>query len=237
MLNSWKQWGFVGLLLLWVFAPTAHAQFAVVDVGAITQMVKEIATLEKQLSTAESQLAQANNDFAAKTGNRGMQNLLSGSQRNYLPSSWDQLQSTTQGSAGGFGALTSSFQSVLSGNAVMSSQQAAALSPTQQTLLMSARRTAALAQVLSRTALANSSQRFTALQQLISAIPTAKDQKGILDLHARIAAEQGMLQNEHSKLEVISQVIQAEDRALQQKVREQSVTDVGSFRKLPAMGL
>src|ERR1700730_3802635 len=118
MFNRRSSLGILGLCCLWAVAPVAHAQFAVVDVGAITQLVKQIATLEKQLSTAQSQLAQANNDFAAKTGGRGMENLLSGTQRNYLPSSWDQLQSTAQGASSGFGTLSASIQSLIGSNAV-----------------------------------------------------------------------------------------------------------------------
>ena len=56
-------------------------------------------------------------------------------------------------------------------------------------------------QVTSRQALQVSSERFASLQQLIDAIPTATDPKAILDLQARIAAEQAMLQNEQTKLD------------------------------------
>src|SRR5205823_13124005 len=50
----------------------ALAQFAVIDVAAITQLVQQVSTLEQQLATAESQLSQARNEYSAITGNRGM---------------------------------------------------------------------------------------------------------------------------------------------------------------------
>ena len=96
---------------------------------------------------------------------------------------------------------------------------------------------AALLQATSRAALANSSDRFASLQQLIGAIGSATDQKGALDLSARIAAEQGMLQNESTKLQVLYQIAQSEEWARAQRVREQALTDQGSLRQLPAMGL
>src|SRR6185437_15985979 len=109
--KRWMLWiGFLGFA-----APAAHAQFAVIDVGAIAQMVQEIATLEQQLQTAQALLAQANSEFAAQTGTRGMQNLLNGVPRNYLPASWDQLQGVMQGAPGGYGALSSSVQGLLTG--------------------------------------------------------------------------------------------------------------------------
>src|SRR5271154_5062754 len=71
--------------------PVSQAQFAVIDVGAIMQLVKQVTTLEQQLQTAQSTLANAQQQFQAMVGNRGMQNLLFGVNRNYLPSNWTQL--------------------------------------------------------------------------------------------------------------------------------------------------
>jgi type IV secretion system protein VirB5 len=237
MFNRRNRLGFVGAMMLLACAPAAHAQWAVVDVGAITQLIQQVETMQQQLSTAQSQLSQARTEFSAITGGRGMERLLSGTQRNYLPSTWNELQSVLQGSAASYGALSASVQSLMTANAVLSPQEAAALSATQRAQLDAARRSAALAQATSRDALANSSQRFAALQQLIDTIPGASDQKAILDLQARIAAEHGMLQNEHSKLDILSQVAQADERSRQQQLREQAIADIGSFRRLPPMGL
>ena len=55
------------------------------------------------------------------------------------------------------------------------------LTAAQQSQLLAARQSPALLQALSRTAIANSSDRFSSLQQLISAIGTAADQKAALD--------------------------------------------------------
>ena len=55
------------------------------------------------------------------------------------------------------------------------------------------------------------SSRFASIQELIDAIARALDQKGILELAARINAEQGMLQNEQTKLNVLSEAVQVEE--------------------------
>ena len=86
-------------------------------------------------------------------------------------------------------------------------------------------------------ALANSSDRFTSLQQLISAIGSATDEKASLDLTARITAEQAMEQNEQTKLQVLYQVAQAQEWSRAQQVRERAIADQGSLRSLPPMGL
>ena len=229
----------MGLCALTVLccAPAAHAQFAVIDIGAIVQLVQEVSTMEQQVETAKQQLSQARTELDSMTGGRGMQTLLSGTTRNYLPSNWAQLQGVVAGAAGTFNALSVSVQSLVTANSVLTAAQLAALSPAERAQVQAARNSAALLQATAQQALANTSARFASIQQLIDAIPSASDQKGILDLQARIAAEEGMLQNEHTKLDVLYQAAQAQEWARQQQIREQAVTDVGSFRNLAPLGL
>jgi type IV secretion system protein VirB5 len=215
----------------------AAAQFAVIDVASLTQLIQEYETLQQELSTAQSQLAQAQAQYAAITGNRGMQLLLSCTNRNYLPTGWTQLSQVMNGSAGGFPALSSEVRTLVTTNAILTPAQVAALSPTQQAQLTAARQSPAMLQAVSRPALANSSDRFASLQQLIDAIGGAGDEKASLDLTARITAEQGMLQNEQTKLEALYRVAESEERTRVQRLREQAIADQGSLRRLPAMGL
>jgi len=215
----------------------AQAQFAVIDVASVTQLVNEVRQLEQQVATARSQLLQAQSEYAAITGNRGMQNLLSGTLRNYLPTDWTQLSQVMSGSSASFPALASSVSSLVSSNAILTASQVASLSPSQQALLAAARQNPALLAAMSQTALANSSGRFAELQSLISAIGTASDQKASLDLTARVTAEQAMLQNEATKIQILYQVAQSQEWARVQRVREQALADQGSMRTLSPMGL
>ncbi len=226
----------VGLLALGGTRP-AHAQFAVIDVASLAQLVQEVQTLEQQVQTAEAQLGQARSEYAAITGGRGMQNLLSGVTRNYLPSNWSQLSQVMSGSSGSYPALAASMTSLVNANAVLTPAQVATLSPTEQAQLTLARQNPALLQATASAALANSSGRFASLQQLISAIGGAADQKASLDLTARITAEQGMLQNEQTKLQMLYHVAQAQEWTRAQQVRERAIADQGSLRSLPPMGL
>ena len=215
----------------------AQAQFAVIDVASVTQLVNEVRQLEQQVATARSQLLQAQTEYAAITGNRGMQNLLSGTLRNYLPTDWTQLSQVMSGSSASFPALASSVSSLVSSNAILTASQVASLSPSQQALLGAARQNPALLAAMSQTALANSSSRFAELQSLISAIGAASDQKASLDLTARVTAEQAMLQNEATKIQILYQVAQSQEWARVQRVREQALADQGSMRTLSPMGL
>jgi type IV secretion system protein VirB5 len=209
------------------FAPQAKAQFAVIDVASIAQLIQEVQQMQQALQVAQNQLSQAQQAYQSMTGLRGMQNLLSNVNRNYLPSTWSQLPS----------ALASPLQAQISANAVLTPAQVAALSPAEQQQLNAARTNAALLQVAAQQAYSTTSGRFASVQTLINAIATATDQKGILELQARISAEQGMLQNDSSKLSVLYQAAQAQEWANRQTASEQVVAGVGNLRTLPALQL
>jgi type IV secretion system protein VirB5 len=208
--------------------PTAHAQWAVVDAPAIVQLIQEVQTTAQQLATAKNQLLQAEQALQTMTGDRGMEQLLSGINRNYLPSNWTQVSGVLQGT-GGFSALSTDVQSVLNTNAVLSPQRMATLPAGGQQLIQSERQWSAMQQALSHQALSSASNRFASIQSLIAAISSAADQKGILDLQARISAELGMLQNEQLKVQILNQSAQGQQAALRQQAREQVIDGHGSF--------
>jgi len=238
MSRSHKSWiALIAALVTISAAPAAYAQWAVVDVRAIAQLRQQIVTMSQQLSTARSQLTQAQQTFESLNGGRGMEQLLAGTVRNYLPASWAELESAIRQGVGSYQALASDVQAAIQGNAVLQGPQLALLSPAEREHLDAARRSAAMLQITARQALSVTSDRFDAIQQLIDAIARAQDPKAILDLQARISAEQGMLANEQTKLQVLYQAAQAEEWARVQRAREQGIADIGSLRTLPAMGL
>jgi len=222
---------FAALLLaaLLLAGPRAQAQFAVIDIASVTQLIQQAQTLTQQLQAARAQLGQAQALYQSMSGPRGMEQLLAGITRNYLPTDWSQLSAARQGGGAAYSALAADVNNAVTANAVLSSQQLAALPAGAQSQIGAARGSVALLQALSQEALANSSNRFASIQQLINAIPTATDQKGILDLQARIGAEQGMLQNEQTKLQVLYQAAQSQAAALRQQEREQIIAGHGRF--------
>jgi type IV secretion system protein VirB5 len=217
------------ILLLVGAAPRAQAQWAVIDVGAIAQLMQQVETLNQALTTARGQLTQAQQEFQAITGSRGMQNLLSGTVRNYLPGNIADLTSALSQVNTGFSSLSSAVQVAAQSNAVLTPQQLRALPADQQARISAWRSTVAMLQAITSSALANSSNRFAAIEQLISAIGTATDQKAALDLQARIGAESGMLQNEQTKLQSLYQVAQAQQWVNAQQDREAVIAGHGQF--------
>lgn len=224
------------LALLGVVSP-AQAQWAVVDVGAIAQLIEQVATLREQLETARNQLDQARQQYESTTGRRGMEQLLAGTVRNYLPPDWQALERALNGLEGNYSALTAQLASMVEANAVLTPDQLTRLSNQERAQLDAARKSAALLQVTSRRALEASSERFASLQQLINAIPAAEDPKAVQDLQARISAEQAMLLNEHTKLMVLYHAAQAEELARRQRASELAIASIGSLRRSAPIGL
>jgi len=216
-------------LALMAAAPAAHAQFAVIDVAAVTQLVTQVQDLEQALTVAREHLAEAQTELRSMTGDRGMEQLLAGTNRNYLPADWGQLTAALNNTGSAYAALTAGIQQALTEDTVLTAQQVATLSPDGQQQLAADRGTAALLQAVSRQALANSSSRFADLQQLINTIGTASDQKGILDLNARIGAEQAMLENEQTKLTTLVAAAEAQRWADEERDRERAIAGQGEF--------
>jgi len=209
-------------------ASTAQAQMAVIDGSAVAQLVQEVQTVRQQLQVAQAQLLQAKQALQSMTGDRGMELLLSGITRNYLPTSWTQLAAAAQAS-GAFSNLASDVRSAVNSNAVLTPAQLSNLSVADQQQIVAARQAAALRQALAQEALVNASGRFADIQSLIAQISTASDQKAILDLQTRINAELGMLQNEQTKLQILAQASQAQDATNVQREREQLIAGQGQF--------
>lgn len=218
-------------------ACTVRAQMAVIDAASIAQLVRQLSTMAQQLTTLQNQLTQEEAQYRAITGDRGMENLLSGQNRNYLPTDWNSLLASAIPSTTGYPALTSNVQSNLTANAVLTPSQVAALPSIDQVQLSADRQNMALVEATVQQALAATSARFNSLQQLIAAIGTAPDAKASLDLQARVAAEQAMVQNDQTKLQILYQAAQVQESIQAQRSQEQAIGDIGSLRALPAMGL
>jgi type IV secretion system protein VirB5 len=72
-------------------------------------------------------------------------------------------------------------------------------------------------------------ERFSELSKLVAKVNDCPDQKDILDLQARIQAEQTLLQNETIKLAMLQAQSEARDAAHKQKIRQMAVESTGEL--------
>lgn len=213
-----------------VLVAPAEAQFAVIDVAAVNQLVQQMSAWQQQLLQMRLQLLQLEQTRLALTGPRGMQGLLplTPADRNYLPTTATGLAATALG-GGPSAALSASVGQYVTGNAVLSAQDLALLPPGDVARLTALRQTVALREALMGEAYARSSDRFAALGVLIDSIGTATDAKAAADLGARIGAEQSMLQNENAKIATFDHYGTALREADDLAVREAIVKGHGRF--------
>jgi type IV secretion system protein VirB5 len=223
------------LLSLLLIAPMqARAGIPVIDAAAVMNLIQQILYWQKQIQGMTNQINQLQQTYNSMTGDRGMQSLLpmTSAKRNYLPQDYSELMNAVNGASATYAGLSSQVQSIMSANAVLTNSQVGSLSPQLQQIVEAGRRSAAMIQGSSQSAYQNTSQRFAALQQLITMVGIARDTKAIQDLQGRIQAEQAMLTNEQTKLQTLYQVAQAEQWSQQQRIRERASADVGSVNTL-----
>lgn len=228
------------LLAATTFLAPLHAKagIPVIDFTAVANLIQQVMYWQQQISAmqkqydqlkdSKDQLTQTHN---AMTGTRGMEQLLQTSDlaRNYLPPSYGELTSTLKGSSVGYTGLSSQVQSIMKANSILSGAQMDTLSPELRQIVEQGRQSAAMLNGTTQNAYQSTSQRFSALQQLINSIATAQDPKAIQDLQTRIQAEQNMLTNEQTKLQSLYQIARAEEAAQQQRTREQVISGHGGF--------
>jgi len=222
----------------------ANAGIPVIDFAAIGNLMQQVAAwgqqlqgMQKQYDELKQSKDQLQQTYNAMTGSRGMEQLLptSNAARNYLPTSYDELMTTINGSSANYTGLADKVQSIMKANSILSNTQMDALTPQMRQEVEQGRQASAMLSGMTQTAYQNTSQRFSALQQLISRIGSAQDPKAMQDLQARIQAEQAMLTNEQTKLQSLYQVAQSEELARRQRVRERATSDIGSGRSLSAV--
>lgn len=227
------------LAALALLAPLhARAGIPVIDFTAVANLIQQVAYWQQQISAMQKQFdqlqtanAQLGQTYGSMTGTRGMDQLLATSNlsRNYLPSNYNDLMGVLNGSSSNYSGLSGQVQSIMNANRVLSSTQMDALSPDLRQIVDKGRQSSAMLNGMTQSAYQNTSQRFSALQQLIDAIGRTNDPKAIQELQARIQAEQTMLTNEQTKLQSLYQIARAEEAAQQQRTREQVISGHGGF--------
>jgi P-type DNA transfer protein VirB5 len=229
--------GFVFAAFVGMAHMHARAGIPVIDVANLAQAIQQVLSWVQQYQQMTTQLQQQVQQIQAITGGRGMEALMpmTNAARNYLPPDYAQLMQAVNGASATYAGLSGQVQSITAANAVLSNAQLGTMTPQMRQVVEDGRKSAAMLSAMTGSAQQNTSQRFAALQQLITQIGAAGDDKAIQDLQGRIVAEQAMLTNEQTKLQALYQTAQAEQLALQQRQRESAIRQIGSINNLPPL--
>jgi type IV secretion system protein VirB5 len=207
----------------------------VIDGIAIEKAIANGVLLSKQLSEIQSNLQVAKSQLSAMTGNRNMGGLLSDSPRNGLPDDWDSAMGMLNSNSGPtYGDLANSAQQIRQSQSVLSSSEAASLSPQMQSYLEQMRNMSANQQALGQQAYNNSATRVQTLQRLSNSINSSTDPKAIMDLQAVAQSEQAKLANDQAQLQSVLQLTQANEAAVRQMQSEMRM-QVSGQAEFPAL--
>lgn len=194
-----------------VSAPSS-AQLAVVDLKAIVQAKQQVDQMRQQLSQLQRTYSQLQNTYQSATGSRGMGEIFNDRTiRNNLPQNWQQVYDSA--SRGGYSGISGSIDAIARQNQLSGSVNGGMASVRARQSAMGATNKAVGMQ-----AYAGAQARLNQLDQLTGQISRTQDPKAIAELQARIASEQGAIQNEQTKLQLMAMLQQSEaDLVRQQK--------------------
>ncbi len=190
----------------------------VFDASAIAKHVEQIGKLTEQIKTMQAQLTQAKQlyeSFNKLTDVNDVASLLSSDEfRKHLPKEFGEIEKLV---SGGGGSLASVVDRYLDQNRAYQGGDANSFYRTELDRI--ARQTGAkhsIGQSVYNTA----SKRIDGLEELRRKITASKDAKDVLDLSARIQAEQALLQNEVLRMQGLAMVQQARGEMDGQRAKE-----------------
>lgn len=200
----------------------AFAQIPVTDGASIAKSVEnQIETMAKwkmQYDQMVSQIDQMKQQYAAVTGARGMGELFNNPQlRDYLPQDWQDVYDSVK--SGGYAGLSGRAEAIYDNNKVYDGCTGFA-SNEQRTNCEAQAVKGAQDKAFALDAYDAAKNRLSQIDQLMRQINQTQDPKAIAELQGRIAAEQAMIQNEQTKLQMYQMVAAAEDRLQQQRRKE-----------------
>lgn len=200
----------------------ALAQIPVTDgasiANSVQQQVETMAKWKMQYDQMVSQIDQMKQQYAAVTGARGMGELFNNPQlRDYLPQDWQSVYDSVK--SGGYAGLSGRAESIYDNNKVYDACAGFA-SNEQRTNCEAQAVKGAQDKAVALDAYDAAKNRLSQIDQLMQQINQTQDPKAIAELQGRIAAEQAMIQNEQTKLQMYQMVAAAEDRLQEQRQRE-----------------
>lgn len=185
--------------------PAMAGGIPVIDVSSLTQQILQVQHMLNQIEQLKSQLETANRELDSMSGVRGLGNVI------------DSVYDT---------AVNVDPNQVLSDAGIKGANEHG-LSGDVADLYDSGNQNTATWLGQSQKSLEQAQERFSELTGLVAEVNNSPDQKDILDLQARIGAEQVMLQNEMAKLSMLRSQAEANQALHAQRVQQMRVASSG----------
>ena len=200
----------VGMLLSFGAGAQIPVTDAALNIQTQTNQTANFAKYVEQVTQLKNQLEQAKKQYEALTGVRGLGDLFNNpALRQYLPKDWTGLYDAVQG--GDVAGISGRVQDIIDKNNSGSIASMSADVRARQQRLGAVNKATGLA------GFEAAMQRADQIQSLIGQINGTSDPKAIAELQARIAGEQAQVANEIAKLQLVSMLQQAEEKAIAAK--------------------
>ncbi|RMP10027.1 P-type DNA transfer protein VirB5 [Pseudomonas syringae group genomosp. 3] len=205
-----------------LFAGAAQAQIPVTVTSQVTESPMTLAEFTsnttrwtQQFTQMKSQIDQMRQNYESITGNRGMGRIYDDPKyRDYLPNDWQQVYDSVK--QGGWDGLEGRAAGIYSDNKIYDSCQSFG-DTTQRNACQAQAVKPSQDKAYALDAYDQAKGRVSQLDQLMGQIDRTQDPKAIAELQGRIAAEQAMIQNEQTKLQMYQMVADAEGKIQQQR--------------------
>ena len=186
-------------VLMVVIAPVAKANYPVFDASNFAKMVETVEMLQHEL-------AQLKATYDAVSGTRNLGAILyNPALRQYLPDDWKGIYDAA--AAGGYAGLSGDLKTVAQAERLTGTVEA-------QMAAVEARstRTARTNKAVAQKAYEGEKARLAEIEGLMQRVNATSDMKGVAEIQARIGAEQAVIGNEATKLQLVAMLEQAEEK-------------------------
>jgi type IV secretion system protein VirB5 len=218
-------------------SPAFAGGIPVIDVASLAQQIEQVAAWAQQYQQMTQQIQQLQQQIASTTGSRGFSSALNSpafqQARRMLPQDAQTLLDLAVN--GSYGNLANSISSIKQNTTTLNRGNFS--DQLGSDMWEADLNRAASNKALSMEAYNSAQQRLSNLESLMSQISTTDDPKAIGELQARIATEQGLIQNEQAKIQAMSMLVAAEKQISETQARDISVRMAGTNRPIPAVNI
>ncbi|SDL22713.1 type IV secretion system protein VirB5 [Modicisalibacter muralis] len=190
--------------------PAMASGIPVIDVSNLTQQILQVQNMLNQIEQLKSQLETANKELDSMSGVRGLGNV--------IDSAYDTAVNVDPNQVLNNAGIRGANEHGLTGDVA--------------DLYDSSNENTATWLSQSQKSLEQAQERFSELTGLVAEVNNSPDQKDVLDLQARIGAEQVMLQNEMAKLSMLRSQAEASQAMHNQRVQQMAIESSGEPRDI-----
>ena len=199
------------------FSTTSQAQgIPVIDIANLIQTITQVLNDVTKIANQVEQIEALQSQLASINGMRNLGNVFDSSAlKNYVPANAYNMVNAVD--TGGYGGLTSTSKTLRDAQMIYNCMDRAGSARTNcQAMLAQPYQQKGLLQ----DAMTAASGRLDQIKSLMNQINGTSDQKAVLEIQARIGAENAMLQHEMSQVQMLTGMADSEERIARSRDRE-----------------